>query len=605
MSAARTAALVAISLLFAGLSCQNASAPAPASGIMWGTGRFILGADVSWVPENESDDPNIGGRVWSEGGVQKDIFQIMHDHGFDYVRLRLFNDPNSPGGYGGGWCDLAHTKDLALRMKQAHLGFMLSFHYSDTWTNPGKQDKPWAWKDLHGDALVKAYNNYTRSALQELQAQGTMPSIVTLGNEVTHGMLWDDGRAEKDWPFFARLLKEGYKTVKEVSPDTLVAIHIERGQRLELTKWFCEQLAKYDVPYDVLAISCYAPEPEALKANLMYCIRKYNKPIILAEYADPKRQMNEAVYEVPGGMVLGSFVWEPTVERRRASPLFDSKGAALPALGLYDDLRRRFTAPRAWPGKPLPDSNDIARWEESRAKLPSLWLVGDATVRTDTDQWQGWGEVLFNHFDDSRINVYNKAVYGLTSRSYIAQGRWKEVLAAARPGDYVMVQFGYHDGGPIGGPRNGDRGVLPWVGDESKDYNDVRTKTIVTVHTFGWYLRQYIADARAKGLSVILVTSVPRDQWNADGSLDNVQRQYAQWTLQVGLQQNVPVLDLNTIVADRYSAMGKAKVSGTFFTANEHGLTTPAGAEFNAACLVKGIRDLKDCRLKDYLKKQP
>jgi arabinogalactan endo-1,4-beta-galactosidase len=352
MSASRITATLLIGVcLSAGLSCHSAGKPQALakSQLMWGSGGFMLGADVSWVPENESSDPNLGGRVWSDNGVRKDIFQIMHDHGFDYVRLRLFNDPSAPGGYGGGWCDLAHTKALALRMKKANLGFMLSFHYSDTWTNPGRQDKPYAWKDLHGDELVAALGDYTRSTLKELGAQGTMPSIVCIGNEVTHGMLWEDGRGEKDWPYFARLLKEGYQAVKDVSPDTLVAVHIERGQKLELTKWFCEQMAKNDVPYDVLAISCYAPDANALNANLTRFIKVYNKPVILAEYADPKRPMNEAIYALPDGMGLGTFVWEPTVARRRASPLFDSKGAALPAINLYDELRKQFTEPRAWP----------------------------------------------------------------------------------------------------------------------------------------------------------------------------------------------------------------------------------------------------------------
>jgi arabinogalactan endo-1,4-beta-galactosidase len=317
---------------------------------MRGSGSFILGADVSWVPENEEPNSPIGGRLWSDAGVRKDIFEILHDHGFDYVRLRLFHDPRAEGGYSPeGYCDLEHTKALALRMKKARLGFMLAFHYSDTWADPGKQFKPAAWKDLHGDELVQALGDYTRETLRELGAQDTMPSIVAIGNEVTHGMLWEDGRGERDWPYFARLLKEAYRAVKDVDPDILVTIQIERGQRLELTKWFAEQLVKHDVPYDVLSISCYAPDPNGLKANLVNYIKTNGKPVILSEYSNPKRELNEAVYAIPDGMVLGSVVWEPTVARRRASPLFDETGAALPEIRLYDELRERFTAPRAWP----------------------------------------------------------------------------------------------------------------------------------------------------------------------------------------------------------------------------------------------------------------
>jgi|GEM_PF-788097 len=596
-------AVLLIALLLAVASCSTSTIHDPL--LLRGSGSYILGADVSWVPENEDPNSPIGGRVWSDGGVTKDVFEILRDHGFDYIRLRLFNDPRAESGYSAqGYCDIEHTKALALRIKEAGLGLMLAFHYSDTWADPGKQSKPAAWKDLHGDELVTTLGDYTRSTLRDLAAQGTLPSIVAIGNEVTHGMLWEDGRAEKDWPYFARLLKEAYKAVKDINPDILVAIQIERGQRLSLTKWFAEQLAKYDVPYDVLAISCYAPDPEALTANLFYFTKTHGKPVILSEYSDPKRQLNEAIYSLPSGMGLGTIVWEPTVARRRASPLFDDSGAALPAIKLYDDLRKRFTAPRAWPGmsRPADDARAIAKWEAARAKLPSCWIVGDATVRTDTDQWQGWGEVISEHFDDSRINVRNRAVHGLTSRSYIAAGKWKEVLDLTKPGDYVSIQFGYHDGGPIGGLRNPDRGVLPGTGDETTQYVDERTKETVTVHTFGWYLSRYVTDARAKGLNVILITPLPRDEWNDDGSLVNAAHQYAEWTIEIGSQLNVPVLDLNAIIARHWSDMGKEKVSATFFTGKEHGLTTPQGADFTASCLAQALLRTEAFSLKRYLK---
>ncbi|HSV27665.1 MAG TPA: glycosyl hydrolase 53 family protein, partial [Sedimentisphaerales bacterium] len=257
-----------------------------------------------------------------------------------------------------GYCGLEHTMSVARRVKQAGLGFMLAFHYSDTWADPGKQYKPAAWKDLNRDELVKALGDYTRDTLRQFGAQGTMPSIVAIGNEVTHGMLWDYGYTEKDWPYFARLLKEAYQAVKDVDPRILVTIHIERGQRLELTKWFAEQLVKHDVPYDVLSISCYAPDPNGLKANLLNYIRTHGKPVILAEYADPKREMNEAVYALPNGMGLGTVVWEPTVARRRASPLFDESGATLPEIKLYSELREKFTTPRAWPTTHSPESEN-------------------------------------------------------------------------------------------------------------------------------------------------------------------------------------------------------------------------------------------------------
>ena len=327
--------------------------------VMWGSGSFILGADVSWVPQNESSDSRLGGRIWSEGGQKRDIFDILRSHGFDYVRLRLFNDPRAEGGYSPeGYCDLKHTKEVVLRLRKCGLGFMLDFHYSDTWADPGKQCKPVAWKDLSKPQLVTALGDFTRSTLRELAAQDTLPSLVSVGNEITHGMLWDDAKTSNDWPFFASLLAEGSHAVKDVSPASLVVIHIDRGQLADLTADFAANLAKYQGPYDVLALSCYTrdkdgkmqPEyADALKGNIAQYTRMYHKPVILAEYGASKLELNEAIYGVPGGMGLGTVVWEPTVEGYWGPPLFDRSGAALPELSLYDDFRKRFTAPRAWP----------------------------------------------------------------------------------------------------------------------------------------------------------------------------------------------------------------------------------------------------------------
>jgi len=168
---------------------------------------FIIGADISWVQQQEDE-----GRRFSDHGVQKDIFVLLKEHGFNWIRLRVFYDPKTQRGYSSrGYCDLPHTLQMAKRIKAAGMGFLLDFHYSDTWADPGKQFKPAAWADLHGSELEKAVYDHTRQVVSELKKQGTLPDMVQVGNEISNGMLWPDGQVWKSgrWDIFCGLIKAG------------------------------------------------------------------------------------------------------------------------------------------------------------------------------------------------------------------------------------------------------------------------------------------------------------------------------------------------------------------------------------------------------------
>src|SRR5260221_7781697 len=134
----------------------------------------MLGADISFLPELEAR-----GIKFSDQGAEKDPILILKDHGFNYVRLRIFNDPAQDNGYspGKGFCDLSNTKKMAKRVKQAGMKLLLDFHYSDYWADPGKQFKPAAWKNLSFEELKKAVYNYTKQVVQELKDQGTLPDM--------------------------------------------------------------------------------------------------------------------------------------------------------------------------------------------------------------------------------------------------------------------------------------------------------------------------------------------------------------------------------------------------------------------------------------------
>jgi len=141
----------------------------------------------------------------------------------------------------------------------------------------------------------------------------------------------------------------------------------------------------------------------------------------------------------------------------------------------------------------------ITRADESAAN-PTLFIVGDSTVKNGTRDQVGWGEEIGALFDSSRINVQNRAIGGRSSRTFITEGRWDKILADAKAGDFVLVQMGHNDGGKPDDPAR-PRGSLPGLGEETLEIDNPQTKKHEVVHTYGWYMRKYINDAKAKGMT--------------------------------------------------------------------------------------------------------
>ena len=226
---------------------------------------------------------------------------------------------------------------------------------------------------------------------------------------------------------------------------------------------------------------------------------------------------------------------------------------------------------------------------------PTLYLVGDSTVKNGTKGQEGWGSQIDKYFDTSKINVVNRAIGGRSSRSFQAEGRWDKVLAELKPGDFVLIQFGHNDGtNPKNDPKN--RGSIRGTGDETVEV-DVNGKK-ETVHSYGWYMRKYAADAKAKGAHPIILSLVPRNDWK-DGKVLRGSNSYAKWAKESAEAAKVPFIDLNELAARRYEELGEAKVKEFF--PHEHTHTNAAGADVNAQCVVAGIRSLKDHPLAQYL----
>ncbi|MDO7849281.1 glycosyl hydrolase 53 family protein [Hymenobacter sp. M29] len=304
----------------------------------------VLGADISFLPQLEAR-----GIKFSDKDVEKDAIQILKDHGFNYIRLRIFNNPAADSGYspGKGFCDLAHTLAMAKRVKQANLKLLLDFHYSDTWADPQKQFKPQAWETLSGAALERAVHDYTREVLQALAAQGTPPDMVQVGNEINHGMIWPDGDVQKAdslarFDTLAGLAKAGARAVRETTPTALVMMHIALGGQNGLSELWLDRMVARQVEFDVIGESYYpkwhGTIPD-LKNNLTALARKYPQDIVLVEYSERKREANDIAFKLPHGKGRGSFIWEPL---NTWESIFDKQGKANDLLLIYDEISRKY-----------------------------------------------------------------------------------------------------------------------------------------------------------------------------------------------------------------------------------------------------------------------
>lgn len=253
------------------------------------------------------------------------------------------------------------------------------------------------------------------------------------------------------------------------------------------------------------------------------------------------------------------------------------------------------SAPATTPAVPVTDPGATVHPPLPAPKNPNLhtlYLVGDSTVRNGKadgagGQW-GWGEPLVDYFDAGKINVVNRAIGGRSSRTYITEGRWDELVSMLKPGDFVIFQFGHNDPGPLDDTARA-RGTLPGVGDESKEIDNPITKKHEVVHTYGWYMRKYVSDTLAKGAIPIVCSPIPRKIWK-DGKVVRNADNYGGWARQVADQGHAAFVDLNAIIAHRYDAMGEAAVEPLF--ADPHTHTSRAGAELNAECVVAGLKAL-------------
>ena len=379
--------------------------------------RFFKGADISSIPEKEEK-----GFVFKDmDGTVKDPLELLEKYGLNSVRLRIWNDP-SKVPEAGGYCDLKHTVAMARRIKERNMHFLLDFHYSDHWADPGQQRKPAAWEGLSFEELTQAVYDYTHDVLTELSKADALPDMVQIGNEVRSGILFPDG-AVPDYGALATLINSGIRAVRDISENIEVMLHLDQGGRFFcLRDWFDAMFAAGMEKIDAIGISFYSfwhGTFKDLKDSMAQLIDRYDLPVYVVETAHPWRHCElehvnsdmmkmagfpagpegqqkalqlimQIAAEVSGERKTGVYYWEPlcitdhdmgTWDENMG--MLDAEGRLLPSFSVFKDFD---------PEKPsIPDVDKYiaSLYEKKTGELPpagtNLIPNGDYT-----DITSGW-----------------------------------------------------------------------------------------------------------------------------------------------------------------------------------------------------------------------
>ncbi|KPK81268.1 MAG: hypothetical protein AMS25_07125 [Gemmatimonas sp. SM23_52] len=336
---------------------------------------LVIGGDISFLQEIEDH-----GGSYSDADGEKDLLLLMSEHGFNVVRLRLWHIPD------GSYNTLDRVRDMAARIDAAGMQLFLDIHYSDWWADAGKQTKPAAWDGLAFDALVDSVYRYSYDVVASLRSQGTVPSMVQIGNEIRAGMLWPDGRVggeydtPEQWDRLVALLDAGRRGVLDAAPDhpPEIVIHLDNGADNPMCRWFFDHLVERGLDFDVIGVSFYPKwhgTLEELRINLADLTGRYAKDVCVVETAYPwtlawsdetnnifgseadlhegypatiagqsafLRAVRDIVRNVPGDRGRGIYYWSPEWIAVEGVPsawenatLFDFSGRALPSMEAF------------------------------------------------------------------------------------------------------------------------------------------------------------------------------------------------------------------------------------------------------------------------------
>jgi len=280
-------------------------------------GTYAKGADVSWVSEMEAS----GRKFYNNAGVEQDLFTILKAKGINAIRLRVWVNPTA------GYNNTADVLTKARGARAANMRIMIDFHYSDSWADPGQQNKPATWVGQDITALKASVYNHTTEVLTTLKNAYIVPEWVQVGNETNDGMLWNEGKASANMKNFAELVLSGYNAVKAVNPTSKVIVHISNGYDNTLFRWMFDGLKNNGAKWDVIGMSMYptaanwATRNTQCLTNMTDMVARYGSEIMICELGMPvadaaasKLFITDLMAKnksLPNNKGLGVFYWEP------------------------------------------------------------------------------------------------------------------------------------------------------------------------------------------------------------------------------------------------------------------------------------------------------
>lgn len=304
---------------------------------------YAFGLDLSFVLQAEQ----AGRQYYDVDGTPADPWSIFRDHGYNWGRLMICNEPSSLGQ------DLDYVLRGAAKLKEHGYHFALDFMMSDGWANPMTQPTPSSFTGISHKERVKAFHDYVLEVITALKDAGTLPEIVQIGNEISNGVFWPDGRVffgeeKRDrsrWKELCEYLNAGASAIRAVDDGIQIMLHVDFGGDLEMSDIFFNNMEKYGVDYDMIGYSFYPWSHGSLmdlRDNLYYTIRKWRKPVMVIEtgyYSVPSQYferkgvkapfpetpegqkawfqaVNEIVMAAPDNLGRGVFWWEPMFRGR-------------------------------------------------------------------------------------------------------------------------------------------------------------------------------------------------------------------------------------------------------------------------------------------------
>ena len=336
----------ALFLIFA-LSAGSCEKPEPEPEPKPVAPAFAKGADVSWVTQMEKE----GCRFYDAAGTQTECMALLKILGMNAIRLRVWVNPT------GGWCGKDDVVAKALRAQALGMRLMIDFHYSDWWADPGKQNKPEAWKNLPLEELKAAVANHTNDVLMALRLAGVAPEWIQIGNETTGGMLWPDGQNYTDAGFanYVQLHNAGYDAARSVFPNATIMVHVDNGWKWETLDWFFKNFKIHGGKCDLIGLSLY-PEKSNWQQynqqtlnNIQSLYAQYGKESIICEVgmewteaAACKSFLSDllARAQADGSHCTGVLYWEPEGYQswsHYSKAAFDNSGKPTIALDAFKE----------------------------------------------------------------------------------------------------------------------------------------------------------------------------------------------------------------------------------------------------------------------------